>query len=80
MPSAIKHLDEALLEMGLQPRLVPESVKLTTLKPLGEGGENRTRASDAAAAEPLSYCLLGAQDFTEHNGPSLTEAMAMRLV
>ncbi len=35
--------------------------------------------SDAAAAELLGYCVLGAQGFTECNDPSLTEAVEVRL-
>ena len=32
-----------------------------------------------AAAELLGYCVLGARDFTECNGPNLTEAVEARL-
>ncbi len=38
------------------PRLVPEAVKLTTLKLLGEAGTDLDPASYAAAAELLGYC------------------------
>ena len=72
-------LDQALLCVGLNPRLVPEAVKLTTLKLLGEAGAGPGPASYAAAAELLGYCVLGAQGFTECNDPSLTEAVEVRL-
>ncbi len=65
--------------MGLNPRLVPEAVKLTTLKLLGEAGAGPDPASYAAAAELLGYCVLGAQGFTESNDPGLTEAVEVRL-
>jgi len=74
----LQRLDQALRSVGLNPRLVPEAVKLTTLKLLGEVGVDPT-ASYAAAAELLGYCVLGAQGFTECNDPSLTEAVEMRL-
>ena len=75
----LQRLDRALLGVGLSPPLVPEAVKLTTLKLLGEAGKGRDPASYAAAAELLGYCMLGVEEFPEHNGPSLTEAVERRL-
>ena len=75
----LQRLDQALRGVGLHPRLVPEAVKLTTLKLLGEAGAGADPVSCAAAAELLGYCVLGAQGFTECNDPSLTEAVEMRL-
>lgn len=73
----LQRFDQALRGAGLDPRLVPEAVKLTTLKLLGEAGPGAV--SYAAAAELLGYCVLGAQGFTECNDPSLTEAVEVRL-
>ncbi len=76
----LQRLDQALRSGGLHPRLVPEAVKLTTLKLLKEAaGANPGPRPYAAAAELLGYCVLGAQGFTECNGPSLTEAVEARL-
>jgi len=75
----LQRLDQALRGVGLNPRLVPEAVKLTTLKLLGEAGAGPHPASYAAAAELLGYCVLGAQGFTECNDPSLTETVEVRL-
>ncbi len=75
----LRRLDQALLGVDLNPRLVPEAVKLTTLKLLREAGAGRDQASYVAAAELLGYCVLGAQGFTERNDPSLTEAVEVRL-
>ena len=75
----LQRLDQALRGVGLNPRLVPDAVKLTTLKLLGEAGAGPGPASYAAAAELLGYCVLGAQGFTECNDPSLTEAVEGRL-
>ncbi len=76
----LQNLDQALRGCGLHPRLVPDAVKLTTLKLLQEArGANPGPLPYAATAELLGYCVLGAQGFTECNGPSLTEAVETRL-
>ena len=76
----LRRLDEALRDGGLHPRLVPEAVKLATLKLLEEaGGANPSSHLYAAAGELLGYCVLGVQGFTECNGPSLTETVEARL-
>ncbi len=75
----LQRLDRALRSVGLHPRLVPEAVKLTTLKLLGEASASPDPRPYTAAAELLGYCLLGAQGFTECNDPSLTEAVEVRL-
>ncbi len=75
----LQRLDQALRGVGLNTRLVPDAVKLTTLKLLGESGDGLDPASYAAVAELLGYCVLGAQGFTECNNPSLTEAVEVRL-
>lgn len=76
----MQRLDQALRGGGLHPRLVPEAVKLTTLKLLKEaGGANPGPRAYVAAAELLGYCMMGARGFTECNGPSLTEAVEARL-
>ncbi len=75
----LQRLDQALRGVSLNPRLVPDAVKLTTLKLLGEASAGPDPASYAAVAELLGYCVLGAQGFTECNDPSLTEAVEVRL-
>ncbi len=73
----LQRFDRALRGVGLHPRLVPEAVKLTILKLLGEAG--RDPDPYAAAAELLGYCMLGAQGFSEANDASLTQAVEARL-
>ncbi len=76
----LQSLDQALRDGGLHPRLVPDAVKLTTLKLLKEaGGANPCPRQYEAAAELLGYCVLGAQGFTDCNGPGLTESVEARL-
>ena len=74
---ALQSFDQALRGVGLHPRLVPEAVKLTILKLLGEAG--RDPGPHDAAAELLGYCMLGAQAFTVANDASLTQAVEARL-
>ena len=73
----LQRLDQALRGVGLHPRLVPEAVKLATLKLLKE--TSLDPCSYAAAAELLGYCVLGAQGFIESNDLSLTERVETRL-
>ena len=77
----VQRLDQAVRTVGLHPRLVPEAVKLTTLKLLkeAEGGASPAPRAYYAAAELLGYCMLGVQGFTESNGLGLTEAVEARL-
>jgi hypothetical protein len=78
--SELRRLDQALREVDLHPRTVPEAVKLTTLKLLKEAhGERPEPPAFAAAAELLGYCMLGPQGFAEANGPELTAAVEGRL-
>lgn len=76
----LKRLDQALRAVDLHPRLVPEAIKLTTVKLLKEahGGSPEPPAC-AAAAELLGYCMLGPQTFADANGPELTAAVEARL-
>ncbi len=77
----LQRLDQAVRAVGLHPHLVPEAVKLTTLKLLKEADNGVTPAPRAydAAAEMLGLCMLGAQGFTEANDLRLTEATEARL-
>jgi len=75
----LQRLDQALSGVGLNPRLVPDAVMLTTLKLLGEAGAGVDPTPYSAVAELVGYCVLGAQGFTECNNPSLTEAVEVRL-
>ena len=75
----LKLLDKALRDVGLHPRLVPEAVKLTTLKLLAEAGAGRDPAFYTAAAELLGYCILGGPEFARSNHSGVTESVEQRL-
>lgn len=72
-------LDQALRTAGVHPRLVPDAVKITTLKLLRTGCPPKpTDADRAACAQLLAYGILGPEDFGDINGTSLTEAVETR--
>ena len=73
----LERLDRAVRAVGLHPRLVPDAVKLTTIKLLAEAKAD-PRAYEAAA-EMLAYCMLGPDIFTGDNGADLTVAVETRL-
>ncbi|NKB58190.1 MAG: hypothetical protein GKS00_17840 [Alphaproteobacteria bacterium] len=78
----VYRLDDALRAVGLAPKRVPDSVKLTVLNLLkdAEGGVLAdVDASCARAAPMLAYCVLGSEEFGEANGPDATSAIEARL-
>ncbi|MBX6323293.1 MAG: hypothetical protein IRY94_15825 [Rhodospirillaceae bacterium] len=74
----IKELDHALRAAGLHPALVPEAVKITTVKLLREAG-GAAAAARARAAALLAYCRLGAEAFAEANGAHAVAAVEARI-
>lgn len=76
----MRRLDRALRTVDLHPRLVPEAIKLTTVKLLKEtyGDSPEERAYDAAG-ELLAYCMVGPETFTEANGQELAAVVEARL-
>ncbi|MEX2450389.1 MAG: hypothetical protein WD407_05985 [Rhodospirillales bacterium] len=78
----IRHLDQELRTVGLHPRIVPDAVKLATVRQVKEACSDA--ASDpctyASAAELLGYCMLGREAFTESNDSHRTKAVEARLV
>lgn len=66
----VQRLDRALRTAGLHPRLMPDAVKIATLKQLklARDGTDADEAACRAAATLLSYCMLGPQEFADANG------------
>jgi hypothetical protein len=78
----VHRLDDAMRAVGLAPKRVPDSVKLTVLNLLkdAEGGAlENVDASCARAAPMLAYCVLGSAEFRKVNGPDATSAIEARL-
>ncbi len=81
-PKEMHRLDDAMRTVGLAPKQVPDSVKLTVLNLLkdAEGGALAdVDASCARAAPMLAYCVLGRTEFGKANGPDATSAIEARL-
>jgi hypothetical protein len=77
----LRELDKALRSVDLHPNLVPESVKLTTIRLLSEDtmDSEREPLSYRSAAEILAYCMIGADAFAGANGPSLAAEVERRI-
>ncbi len=73
----IQRLDDALRAAGLHPALVPEAVKLTVLKVLGEGRQNP--AALRHAGDLLAYMMLGADDHANAAGAEAAARVEQRI-
>lgn len=67
----LRQLDDALRAAGLHPAVVPEAVKLTVLRLLGD--RRHDPAALAEASHLLAYLMLGPEDYAE-----ATDARACR--
>lgn len=74
----LRLLDQEIRAAGLHPALVPEAVKLTTLRLLKDMSAVTPEAS-RPAAELLVYCILGPAGFAEENGERQATEMEERL-
>lgn len=76
----IQRLDSAVRAVGLHPRLVPDAVKIATVKLLrahgvagpADGGTDR-------AAELLAYCMIGPEEVAAATEARLAEAIGARV-
>jgi hypothetical protein len=69
----LRELDKALRSVDLHPNLVPEAVKLTTVRLLRDHAHygEPSPHSYRAAAEIIAYCMLGADAFAHANDARL---------
>ena len=77
----LRALDQALRSVDLHPRLVPEAVKLTVVKLLGERAPGHAPAPQSyrAAAELIGYCMIGAETFAGSNDATLVRDVERRI-
>ena len=78
----VYRLAGAMRVVGLPPKGVPDSVKLTVLNLLkdAEGGVIADIDANCTRAAPmLAYCVLGREEFSKANGPGATTAIEARL-
>jgi hypothetical protein len=79
---SLKALDQALREFDVHPDIVPEAVKLTTIKIMqnASGADYVFRDSDyEKAAALLSYSILGQDQFVASNTLAAAELTEQRL-
>lgn len=78
----LKALDDALRNAGLEPRAVPEAVKLTAIRLLNEGRQGNAPLSDTRldeAAGLIGYCMLGHDQFIASHGIGAATQIAERV-
>jgi hypothetical protein len=78
---SLRTFDGHLRKLDLHPKLVPEAVKLATLRILmaETNGEDPSDEASREAAELLAYCMVGASPFSAANGHFLTSAIEKRI-
>jgi len=78
----LKALDQALRDAGLHPQIVPEPVKLTTvrlLKAQPGAGSSLSQTAYDEGARLLGYCMLGRDQFIASNSMAAAEQAEERL-
>lgn len=76
----IRRLEDALREAGLHPRLMPDAVKIAAVRLLREHfGRQATVPEAARAAELLSFCIIGGDDFAAATSDDLAAATDERV-
>jgi len=77
----LRAFDANLRAVDLHPNLVPEAVKLTTMRMLTDQADGKDPSAEAsrAAAEIVAYCMIGAEAFAGANGVPLAEAVEQRI-
>ncbi len=78
---SLRTFDGHLRKLDLHPKLVPEAVKLATLRILmaETNGADPSDEASREAAELLAYCMVGASPFSAANGHFLTSAIEKRI-
>ncbi|MEM1277498.1 MAG: hypothetical protein AAGH74_13310 [Pseudomonadota bacterium] len=78
----LKALDQALHAFDLHPRLVPEAVKLATIRLMQKASDADYVLRDTdhqRAAELLSYAILGPEQFAASNTPDAAQTAELRI-
>ena len=78
----VYRLDGAVRALGLEPKGIPDSVKLTVLRLLKDAEGGAIADIDASCeriAPVLAYCVLGCDGFDRANGSDATAAVETRL-
>lgn len=76
----LRLLDQELRAVGVHPVLMPEAVKLTTMRLLKQAERGLSPEAIAEAAAILGYCMQGHGLFAEENGPDFAGTVEGRFV
>ena len=79
---SLKALDQAFREFDIHPQIVPEAVKLATVRLMQKASDAAYTLKDAdyqKAAELLGFCILGFDQFVASNSLSAAERAGRRL-
>ncbi len=79
---SLKALDQAFREFDVHPRLVPEAVKLATIRLMQKASDADYKLRDSdyeKAAELLSYSILGPDQFVASNTLEAADVAERRL-
>lgn len=79
---SLKALDQALRDFDVHPRLVPEAVKLATIRLMQKASDADYKLRDAdyeKAAELLSFTILGHNQFVASNSLDAAERAEQRV-
>jgi DNA-binding NarL/FixJ family response regulator len=77
----LQTLDQALTDVGLPKRALPDAVKYAALRQIKEEmpGGKLPPAAYADAADLLGYCALGRDGFLDATDPGRTQAVEQRI-
>ena len=81
-PKEVHYLNDAIREIGIQPSLVADSVKISVIKLLreAEGGNFTDIVTSCEKAAPMVvYCMLGREDYEEVNNGEAADEIEKRL-
>ncbi len=81
-PKEVHYLNDAIREIGIQPSLVADSVKISVIKLLreAEGGNFKDIVASCEKAAPMVvYCMLGRDDYEEINNGEAADEIEKRL-
>lgn len=75
----VQRLEHALRAVGVHPRLMPDAVKIATIRELEASSSGADETACARAAELFAYLMHGAEAFAADNGAEATTAAEGRL-
>jgi len=81
-PKEVHYLNDAIREIGIQPSLVADSVKISVIKLLreAEGGNFIDIVASCEKAAPMVvYCMFGRDDYEEINNGEAADEIEKRL-